>query len=108
MAKEGKDFSTVVIAALIGGLAGAIVGLLVAPKSGSELRKDIEDKAKETWHSLEEITSEKADILEGVRADVVSEGKRLVEDLKALVYELRHHEIELKPARKKENEDLAE
>ena len=37
---------------LIGGLVGAVIGLLLAPKSGKDMRKDIKDFALETKDTL--------------------------------------------------------
>lgn len=43
MREEGK----IITAFILGGLIGASVALLYAPKSGSEIRKDIKKKTKE-------------------------------------------------------------
>lgn len=88
--QKETSVSTVVTAAFIGGLAGALVGLLVAPKSGRELREEISGKAQATWRDLEELSQEKAEMLETVRAEVSREGKRLINDLQTLIQELQH------------------
>ncbi|MHB8125559.1 MAG: YtxH domain-containing protein [Desulfitobacteriaceae bacterium] len=84
-----SGLGTVIIAALVGGIAGAAVGLILAPKSGRELRQDIGCKARQTLQELEEVTEAKVDTIQDVREDVVREGKRLVEDLKTLFGEFR-------------------
>lgn len=43
----GKNSGKFVVGAAIGALAGAVAGLLLAPKSGKETRKMIGDKAKD-------------------------------------------------------------
>lgn len=43
MSKKDKFF----LGAMIGAVGGAIAGILMAPKSGKETRKEIGDKAKE-------------------------------------------------------------
>lgn len=74
MAQESSNNGrTIVIAAIAGGLVGAVVGLLVAPKSGKELRQDISSKAKETWDKV----------------DLVEEGRELVSSLRGLVDDIR-------------------
>ena len=84
-----SGLSTVVIAALVGGIAGATVGLLLAPKSGRELREDITYKTRQTLQDLEEVTEAKVGTIQDVREDVIREGKRLVNDLKEFFGEYR-------------------
>lgn len=43
-----KDGRSVLVPFLVGGLVGAGIALLLAPKSGRELRKDIRDIASDT------------------------------------------------------------
>lgn len=83
------DLGTVVIAALIGGIAGAAVGLMLAPKSGRELRHDIGFKTRQTLHEIEEVAEEKVDKIQDVGEDLIREGKRLADDLKSLFSEFR-------------------
>jgi len=54
-----------VIGALVGGIAGAVTALLLAPKSGAELRKDISNTTSE-WY--------------GKTADYMSDVERKVEE----------------------------
>jgi len=69
-AHQNTNLSTVAVAALVGGLAGAVVGLMVAPKSGKELRQGIYKKADEA-----------------LGTDLVDKGKKLVEDLQTFIQE---------------------
>lgn len=43
---------------LLGALVGAGLGLLFAPKKGSEMRKDISNKLEELWGKVKEIDVE--------------------------------------------------
>jgi len=47
--KEGRSF---LVPFVVGGLVGAGVALLLAPKSGKELRKDIKDIASSTREKI--------------------------------------------------------
>ncbi len=54
--------NTFIIGTIIGGAIGAITALLLAPKSGKELRQDIADKSSEVYGKANEYyhnTSEK-------------------------------------------------
>jgi gas vesicle protein len=83
------DLGTVVLSALIGGIAGTAIGLMLAPKSGRDLRHDIGFKARQTLHEIEEVTEEKVDKIQDVGEDLIREGKRLADDLKSLFSEFR-------------------
>ncbi|HWQ89033.1 MAG TPA: YtxH domain-containing protein [Desulfitobacteriaceae bacterium] len=84
-----NSMGTVVIAALVGGIAGAAVGLMLAPKSGRELRHDMRFKARQTIQEIENVAEEKVDKIHDVGDDLVREGKRLADDLKKLFSEFR-------------------
>jgi gas vesicle protein len=47
-----KHERSIVIPFLIGGVVGAIIGLLMAPKAGKEMREDIKDFALQTKDTL--------------------------------------------------------
>ncbi|MDD2234331.1 MAG: YtxH domain-containing protein [Desulfitobacteriaceae bacterium] len=83
------DVGTVAIAALVGGIAGAAVGLMLAPKSGRELRRDIGFRARQTLNGIEGVAEEKADKIQDVGEDLLFEGRRLADDLKSLFSEFR-------------------
>lgn len=62
---------------LAGGVIGGMAALLYAPKSGKDLRKDINKKRKELVHDAEEyIDSAKAKATE-----IISNGRKKAEDL---------------------------
>jgi gas vesicle protein len=50
--RESKDTRSILISFAVGGLVGAGVALLLAPKAGKELRKDITDMAAETRNKI--------------------------------------------------------
>ncbi len=75
---DGNGIGKIVIVFLAGGVAGALSGLLLAPRSGAETRQKIKkvssdagDKVKETF---EEAKSEVVNLF--------SRGKKKVEDMK--------------------------
>ncbi|MEX2461880.1 MAG: YtxH domain-containing protein [Paenibacillaceae bacterium] len=51
---DGKDF---IIGAVVGGLLGAMAGLLLAPKSGRELRQDITEQYGTISEKTQQIAS---------------------------------------------------
>jgi gas vesicle protein len=68
--KERRDTWSILISFAVGGLVGAGVALLLAPKSGKEIRKDIKDMAAETRIKILE-TAEKGKELYGEGATAV-------------------------------------
>jgi len=79
---EGTNVGTAITFLLIGLGAGALAGLLLAPKSGKQLRRDIKrgyEDAKDAVGDWAEDTAEKA--TERAR-DVASRGVEMAEDLR--------------------------
>ena len=71
-----------VIIALFTGLAvGVVIGILVAPKSGKEIRNDLMDRGERLMEMGRESVS---DVVEKSK-DLVESGKKKVEELKAAV-----------------------
>lgn len=70
MKEEGK----IITAFILGGLIGASIALLYAPKSGSEIRKDIKKKTKEfkkkTLGAAEAIYEEIEELSETLREKI--------------------------------------
>ena len=64
-----------VLGAIIGGAVGAITALLLAPKSGKELRQDIAQKSGELYNKAEEIFSNVESSVSGTVGNVINEGK---------------------------------
>jgi gas vesicle protein len=61
--------------AIVGGAAGAIAALLMAPKSGKELRKDIYDKSNELYDTAGEYLTEIEGNMEHSVNTTVNEGR---------------------------------
>jgi gas vesicle protein len=97
---KSKKGNKVIKAAMFGSLAGVVTGLLLAPKSGLELRQDlavqaheigdksveIRDKAQSAWLNVEDKTQ----VTVNTGKSLIQKGKRLVSNLKILVYEIQH------------------
>ncbi|MCB8814508.1 YtxH domain-containing protein [Desulfosporosinus shakirovi] len=91
--------STLIKAAMFGSLAGAVMGLLLAPKSGQEMRQDlveqahaigdkavdIKGKAQSVWQNVEEKTQ----LTVNNGKSWINKGNQLVSNLKTLVSEIQ-------------------
>jgi gas vesicle protein len=66
---DGKDF---LIGAIVGGVLGAMAALLMAPKSGRELRKDISEQYETISEKTQQIASTVGDKTQQI-ANTVSE-----------------------------------
>lgn len=64
-----------IIGALIGGVAGALTALLLAPKSGTELRKDIAATSTDIYGKASDYFKQMESQVEGVVLNSVNEGK---------------------------------
>ena len=84
---HNSNLTTVAVAALVGGLAGAAVGLMFAPKSGKELRHGIYKKADDAIERVEDVTSLHAGTLKQQGTNMVDKGKQLAEDLQIFIQE---------------------
>jgi len=67
---KDKKESSMFIPFLVGGLVGAGVALLLAPKSGKELRKDIRDMATDTRELIASSIDKSKDLYEGSKTAV--------------------------------------
>jgi gas vesicle protein len=77
MSQEYGYVKGLFIGLLTGGAIGAFVALLYAPKSGKELRKDIENKTDEYYDETEKFIADAK-----VKAkDMMNEGKKRSEQL---------------------------
>jgi len=76
--ESDSQVGTAVTFLLIGLGAGALIGLLLAPKSGKQLRKDLRrkyDDAKDTFDEWKDEAKERAE-------DVIDRGAKLAEELR--------------------------
>lgn len=65
------------IGALIGGTAGAVAALLLAPKSGVELRRDLAEKSGEWYEKANEYAAEQSKVV----GKAVNEGRVRAEQI---------------------------
>ena len=86
-AHDHTNLSIVAVSALVGGLAGAAVGLMFAPKSGKELRHGIYRKADDAIERVEDATFQHAGALKQQGTDLVDKGRQLAEDLQTFIRE---------------------
>lgn len=89
---EGSNIGTAITFLLIGVGAGALLGLLLAPKSGKQLRKDLRRGYEDARDSVGEWADDAKDrareVGERVR-DAATRGAELAEDLRDKVEPLR-------------------
>lgn len=78
MAKKNNTGRNIAVGALLVGLAGYVAGILTAPKSGKETRKDIQKKAKQAKTEAEKNLK----ALHSELNDLISTGKSKAKDLK--------------------------
>lgn len=77
MSKDGKQVvKKIAIGAAISAAVGYVAGILTAPKSGKETRKDIKDKAVETYamaeKELKKLHTELTDVIDEVNDRITS------------------------------------
>ena len=101
---SGQGFGGVMISFLAGGLVGASVGMLLAPKSGKETREQIRGMA-------EEVKETTGDYYERVKKTVVSaleNGQELIEEKKDLITSAVQAGIETYEKKRKKQDRNAE
>jgi gas vesicle protein len=84
-----NNIGAVAIAALVGGVAGAFVGLMVSPKSGEALRKDIQTKAVDFVDQVQDSTIHHAEAIKEKSTGLLDKGKKIKADLKTLIQDLK-------------------
>ncbi|QJD94535.1 YtxH domain-containing protein [Mucilaginibacter robiniae] len=70
-----KDQTKVIAALLVGAAAGAAIGLLLAPESGSELREDIADYVNDLIEKTKDKAQITADDLKEYSTSLVDKAK---------------------------------
>jgi gas vesicle protein len=102
---HNRNFPGVLLSFLIGGLAGGIAMLLMAPQSGNETRKQIEKKGLELRDRSTALMNEARDQLrigkDRIAVDGRQKAKELVQQGQALVIEQLDHVTEAAQAGKK-------
>ncbi len=77
MKTNRENYSYFMGGALIGGLAGALAGILFAPKSGKELRSDLSHKGEEVFGEAKRVYTETETRAKGVLVDAVRQAEEL-------------------------------
>ncbi|HEY1801650.1 MAG TPA: YtxH domain-containing protein [Terriglobales bacterium] len=80
-ASEGGGAGTAITFLLIGLGAGALVGLLFAPKAGKKMRKELLRKYQDARSTIDDWKDEVRDVAE----DVMERGSGLADDLRERV-----------------------
>jgi len=80
-ASEGGGAGTAITFLLIGLGAGALVGLLFAPKAGKKMRKELLRKYQDARSTIDDWKDEVRDVAE----DVIERGSGLADDLQERV-----------------------
>jgi gas vesicle protein len=89
---ESNNVGTAVTFLLVGLGAGALAGLLLAPKAGKQLRRDLKRGYEDARESLEEWTDEARDRVRDAKErvrEVAERGADLAEGLREKVEPLR-------------------
>jgi len=64
--------NSVFVPFLVGGIVGAAIGLLLAPKPGREVRKQIRDMASDTKEKLSSAVGKSREVYDEARAAISS------------------------------------
>jgi gas vesicle protein len=86
---EGSNVGTAVTFLLIGLGAGALAGLLLAPKSGKQLRRDLKRGYEDARETLDEWTEEAKDRVRDTKDRVADRGVEIAEGIREKVEPLR-------------------
>jgi gas vesicle protein len=70
---------------VVGGAIGAIAGILLAPKSGEETRREICDTSKDLLRRADETVKEIKEKAEDVMSDMQKKGDEIKEKLQNLL-----------------------
>ena len=84
------DTGKVVLGALAGLATGAILGILFAPEKGTETRKKIGDKSKDSLDDLKHKYNEIIDSLSSKLETVKKEGQSYYDEGKDMVYKAKN------------------
>ena len=89
---EGSNLGTAITFLLIGLGAGALTGLLLAPKTGKQLRRDLKRGYEDARETLDDWTEEAKDRVRDAKErvrDVADRGAEIAEGLRDKVEPLR-------------------
>lgn len=88
-----KDQTKIIAALLVGAAAGAAIGLLLAPSSGSELREDIADYVNDLAEKSREQAKRTADSVREYGNNVVDKAKERANSIADTVSTYKNHVI---------------
>ncbi|WP_010275041.1 YtxH domain-containing protein [Paenibacillus senegalensis] len=78
---NGKDF---LVGAIVGSIVGAVTALLLAPKSGKELRQDISEQAHQIGQKTKEIATEVSHKTQDIAKQVGAQTSELIDKAKGV------------------------
>ena len=115
MAKKNQNNSIAFISGfLLGGAIGALVGMLLAPKSGNQTRSELVDQSEAWRHRAEEMAarvSEKiSPTIEGIKSQAAATGdlvKQRVEPVAGLIGQAKEHAEDMAGETHQHAEELA-
>jgi len=88
MSDENEEFKNtfnnplmVLVGILIGGLAGAVTMLLLAPKSGKDTRVDIQNKGIELRDRASGFVDDAISQLRSTTSDIANSGRQKIEEI---------------------------
>jgi gas vesicle protein len=83
--EHGGHVGTAVTFLLIGLGAGALIGLLLAPKSGEEMRKDLRRRYKDARDTVEEWAEDATEAAKDAAEDVMERGSEIADEVRKRV-----------------------
>ena len=95
MAEHEKSRGHLFMGFLIGGILGALAGILFAPKSGKELRSDIQEKGGEVFGDGKKIYSDTKKRAKKIMKEAKYQAKELKKEADRHVYDARDKVKEL-------------
>jgi gas vesicle protein len=95
MAEHEKSRGYLFTGLLIGSVLGALAGILFAPKSGKELRSDIQEKGSEVFRDGKEIYSDTKKRARKIIKEAKHQAKELKKEADRHVYDARDKVKEL-------------
>jgi len=105
MADKEGTFGKVFFSFLLGGLCGAALALLYAPKPGEETRKELKDKAEKTILRAKKAEEELIDKMNRVIQDISSKVNQLLKEGKEIAQEKKQRLLAAIEAGKKALEE---
>ena len=83
--EHSSQVGTAITFLMIGLGAGALVGLLLAPKSGEETRKDLRRRYKDARETIEDWTEDAADAVKEAAEEVMERGSDVADEVRKRV-----------------------